>query len=103
MPKTETEFQGTELHILNTHRGHKKAKEALTIESSVEDRSKLAKKVTALIRDGYSVFVNERMVIGYDAKTDEWVTKAKRKTKPKQDRIPAKGTKANAVAPVAGG
>jgi hypothetical protein len=107
MSQRETENQATELHILNTHRGHKRAKESITIESSVNDRKTLANKVKALLRDGYTIMADGRRIVGYDPKTNEWITKAVRKPtekkKKKMERIPAKGTTANAVAPISGG
>lgn len=97
---------GTELHILNTQRGHKKAKEQLTIESPIDDRKKFGAKVKKLLSDGYTILIDGRRVVGYDPKTNEWVTKAVRKATPKSrknERVPAKGTKADAVAPLSGG
>ena len=93
----------TELHILNTHRGHKKSKESITVESSIAERKALAKKVTAFVRDGYTVLSNGKRITGYDAKINEWITRSARAKKQKVERIPAKGTTANAVAPISGG
>lgn len=92
-----------ELHILNTMRGHKK--EVITIEDdNSENRTKLAEKITALIKDGFAIRLSDGTAVkGYDPESNEWLVPAGGKKKGVWDRMKAIGVSATALAPVAGG
>ena len=94
-----------QLDILSTLKGHDKEK--ITIkDDNPKKRQALAEKVTALIRDGFSVFLGDgTRVRGYDAEANEWLVASERKKQRKGlwSRVKALGKTATAVAPTAGG
>ncbi len=78
-------------------------------ESSPEERKLLAEHVVKLLTQGAFVSVVDVngetfRIFGYDADKNEWLlTQNGKSTKKKPGRKTASGTKATAVAPIAGG
>lgn len=110
--------KGIVLEVLSTFRGHK----SIFVEDTTDtvERTRLAEKVAAMIKDGYTVFLiaEDKVTLRikeYDAKTNEWVvysTKVKTPQASKEQakrgrkattRVAADGTKTTAVARTAGG
>lgn len=90
-----------QLDVLSVFNGHEK--DVVQIDDEPAKRDALSKKVLALVRDGFQVFLSDgSRVRGYDAATNEWLVAAGPKSK-EMMRVPAAGSPATAIAPSSGG
>lgn len=92
-----------ELKILTVLRGDKDI--IVEDEENPEERNNLWGIVKDLLKRGYTVFLNEgkgeaARITGYDPELHEWQIVGGQQGKKK---VPAKGTRAEVVAPSAGG